>query len=71
MASLGMNCLRIPFNHRHFMDDRNPDIIKKKGFELLDRVINACAEHGLYTILDLHTVRKLSLLPLKLFARRS
>lgn len=55
MASLGMNCLRIPFNHRHFIDDRNPDVVKRKGFEFLDRVIDACAAEGIFTILDLHT----------------
>lgn len=55
LASLGLNCIRIPFNHRHFMNDRNPDVIKKEGFALLDRIINACAAEGMYTILDLHT----------------
>ncbi|PNH37992.1 hypothetical protein VD0004_g8809 [Verticillium dahliae] len=29
-ASLGVNCLRIPFNYRHFMDDDNPSVIKKR-----------------------------------------
>lgn len=54
-ASLGLNCLRVPFNYRHFMDDDNPDVIKESGFDLLDRVINACAKFNIYVVLDLHT----------------
>ena len=53
---LGFNCLRIPFNYRHFIDD-NGDLfkIKGKGFELLDRIVDICSQYGIYTILDLHT----------------
>jgi len=39
-ASLGLNCLRIPFNYRHFEDDMNPKVLKTEGFKQLDRVIN-------------------------------
>lgn len=38
-ASLGLNCLRIPVNYRHFEDDMNPRVLKKDGFKHLDRVI--------------------------------
>ncbi|KAH6684801.1 cellulase [Halenospora varia] len=55
-ASLGVNCLRIPFNYRHFEDDLNPGIYKEEGFQLLDRIVNLCAEQNLYVILDLHAV---------------
>ncbi|KAH7558303.1 putative cellulase [Bipolaris maydis] len=55
-ASLGMNCIRIPFNYRHFIDDQNPTHFKKKGFELLDRAVNICAKYHLYVVLDLHAV---------------
>ncbi|KAK4554312.1 endo-1,4-beta-glucanase [Recurvomyces mirabilis] len=54
-ASLGLNCLRIPLNHRYFMDDLNPSVIKPEGFKLVDRIVEACAAEGLYTILDMHT----------------
>ena len=54
-ASLGLNCIRIAFNYRHFEDDMNPRVLKPSGFKHLDRVIDICAKHGLYTILDLHT----------------
>jgi len=56
LASLGLNSLRIPFNYRHFESDADPFAIKEEGFALLDRVVEACAGHGIYTILDLHAV---------------
>lgn len=40
LASLGLNCLRIPFNYRHFEDDMNPRVLKAEGFKHLDRVID-------------------------------
>ncbi|KAM5350728.1 hypothetical protein ACJ41O_007233 [Fusarium nematophilum] len=55
-ASLGLNCIRIPFNYRHFIDDLEPDVIKQKGFDLLDRCVEICARHNLYAILDMHAV---------------
>ncbi|KAH7368175.1 glucan 1,3-beta-glucosidase [Plectosphaerella cucumerina] len=55
-ASLGFNCLRIPFNYRHFMDDDNPSVLKKSGFEQLDRIVDICAKYNIYVVLDLHAV---------------
>ncbi|OMP82365.1 Endoglucanase C [Diplodia seriata] len=55
-ASKGLNCLRIPFNYRHFEDDMNPRVLKESGFKHLDRVVDLCAKHRIYTILDMHTV---------------
>jgi aryl-phospho-beta-D-glucosidase BglC (GH1 family) len=52
--SLGLNCIRLPFNYRHFEDDLNPRVLKEEGFRHLDRVIDLCAQQGIYTILDLH-----------------
>ncbi len=54
LADLGMNCVRVPFHYRHFEDDGRPMELKEEGFALLDRVIDSCARHGLYTVLDLH-----------------
>ncbi|KAL4747007.1 hypothetical protein BDW72DRAFT_209930 [Aspergillus terricola var. indicus] len=56
LRSLGLNCLRLPFNHRHLEDDMNPRILKTGGFKHIDRVVKLCAEHEIYTVLDLHTV---------------
>lgn len=56
LASLGLNCVRIPLNYRHFEDDRAPFTIREEGFAYLDRVVAACARHGLYSVLDMHAV---------------
>ncbi|KAN0091233.1 glycoside hydrolase family 5 protein [Tylopilus felleus] len=29
--SLGLNCIRLPFNYRHFEDDMNPRVLKQEG----------------------------------------
>ena len=39
-ASVGLNCLRLPFNFRHFEDDMNPRVLKEEGFKHLDRVVD-------------------------------
>jgi hypothetical protein len=39
-SSLGLNCIRIPFNYRHFEDNMNPRVLKESGFKHLDRVID-------------------------------
>ncbi len=56
IASLGLNLLRVPVNYRHFEDDLHPFEIKASGFRYLDRVVDLCARHGIYTIVDLHAV---------------
>ena len=54
ISSLGLNLVRLPINYRHFEDDLHPFVLKEEGFKHLDRAIDACARHGVYTILDLH-----------------
>src|SRR5438445_444647 len=54
VRSLGLNLVRLPINYRHFEDDMRPFELKEEGFKHLDRAIDACARHGVYTILDLH-----------------
>jgi endoglucanase len=56
IQSLGLNLLRIPLNYRHFEDDMRPFEVKHDGFKQLDRVIDACGRHNVYTILDLHAL---------------
>ncbi|KAL5041060.1 glycoside hydrolase superfamily [Aspergillus fruticulosus] len=36
-AGLGLNCIRIPFNYRHFEDGMNPRALKEGRFKHLDR----------------------------------
>jgi endoglucanase len=54
IAALGMNCVRIPVNYRHWEDDSAPGELNPDGFEHLDRAIGACASQGIYTVIDLH-----------------
>jgi endoglucanase len=54
--SLGMNLIRIPVNYHLFEDDMNPRVIREGAFEHLDRVIELCAKHQIYTIIDLHAL---------------
>lgn len=56
IASLGLNLLRIPIHYRHFESDMQPFVIKQDGFRHLDRVIDLCAKHHIYTIIDLHSL---------------
>lgn len=56
LQSLGLNSVRIPFNYRHFESDDAPFEIRDEGFRLLDTVVDACARHGIYAILDLHAL---------------
>ena len=56
LQDLGLNSVRIPFNYRHFESDDAPFEIRAEGFRLLDSVVDACARHGIYAILDLHAV---------------
>jgi endoglucanase len=60
IASLGMNCVRIPVNYRHWNspgweeDDSRPGELNPEGFAHLDRAVDACASAGLYSVIDLH-----------------
>lgn len=56
LQSLGLNLVRLPVNYHHFEDDMEPFTIKESGFTHLDRVIDLCAQHEIYTIIDLHAV---------------
>src|ERR1041384_5525963 len=56
LASIGVNCFRLPLNYRHFEDDDRPFELKDEGFRTLDRAIESCARHQIYTVLDLHAL---------------
>ncbi|KAF4458223.1 murein transglycosylase [Fusarium albosuccineum] len=55
LQTLGINSLRLAFSYKHFEDDMNPRQLTEGGFKHLDRVIDLCSSHGIYTILDMHT----------------
>jgi endoglucanase len=54
--SMGLNLVRISINYHLFEDDMNPGVIKEEAFKHLDRVIDLCAKHQIYTIIDLHAL---------------
>ncbi|BEI81547.1 hypothetical protein CcaverHIS002_0207070 [Cutaneotrichosporon cavernicola] len=56
LAKIGFNCVRIAVNYRHFEDDLEPRVLKPDGFRHLDRVVDLCARHGIYTVIDLHAL---------------
>ncbi len=55
-ASKGLNYLRLPMNYRHFEDDMDPRVLKPNCFKHVDRVVDLCAKHNIYTTLDLHAL---------------
>ncbi|GAA3796779.1 hypothetical protein GCM10022226_15200 [Sphaerisporangium flaviroseum] len=56
LAGMGVNCVRIPVNYRHFESDDRPMEIIETGFRHLDRVIDLLAEHRIYSVIDLHAL---------------
>jgi aryl-phospho-beta-D-glucosidase BglC (GH1 family) len=56
LAGLGMNCVRIPINYRHFESDDRPFEIIEQGFHHLDRVIDLLGARGVYSVIDLHAL---------------
>ncbi|MET8004187.1 glycoside hydrolase family 5 protein [Nonomuraea glycinis] len=56
LADLGMNCVRIPINYRHFESDDRPFEIIEQGFHHLDRVIDLLGARGIYSVIDLHAL---------------
>src|SRR3954463_165550 len=56
LASLGLNCVRIPLNYRHRESAASPFQVIEAGFRHLDRAIAAGAAPGVYTLIDLHAL---------------
>jgi hypothetical protein len=57
LRKAGINLVRLPLNYRHFEDDAAPFKYKPSGFARLDAVLAACEAHGIYAVLDLHSVQ--------------
>jgi hypothetical protein len=57
LRKTGVNVVRLPLNYRHFEDDAAPYKYKASGFARLDRTLALCEAHGLYVVLDLHSVQ--------------
>jgi endoglucanase len=54
LADMGANFIRLPFNYRHFEDDRRPGEFRSDAFVYFDRVIELCRRYDMYVLLDLH-----------------
>jgi hypothetical protein len=50
----GFNSVRVPFNHRLFVSESEPEKLEGPGYELLDRIVDWCRKEGLFVILDMH-----------------
>ncbi len=57
LRKAGASVVRIPLNYRHFEDDADPFKYKEASFARLNEVLSHCENHGLYVILDLHSVQ--------------
>ena len=54
LADSGANAVRIPFWYRNVEDPAHPGKLWPDGLKLLDDLVDACAAHHVYAILDLH-----------------
>src|SRR6478752_6340875 len=54
LASLGVNCVRLPIHERHFEAD--PFEWLSEGFERLSRAVSLLGEAGIHSVIDLHAV---------------
>ncbi|HLL83806.1 MAG TPA: hypothetical protein VK420_14170 [Longimicrobium sp.] len=51
IAALGMNSVRVPFNHALLEDDSAPFVYKHRGWEVLNRLLDWCEAHQVYAVL--------------------
>lgn len=56
LADNGLNAVRIAINYRHWEDDDRPFELRPNAFRHLDRAVAACAEAGVYVIIDGHAL---------------
>lgn len=55
IAAMGLNMVRVPFNHTILEDDDAPFQYKDSGWALLDQLLHWCETHEVYVVLDLHS----------------
>jgi hypothetical protein len=56
LAAHGLNAVRIAINYRHWEDDDRPFELRPGAFRHLDRAVAACANAGIYVIIDAHAL---------------
>jgi aryl-phospho-beta-D-glucosidase BglC (GH1 family) len=57
LKAVGLSAIRLPVNYRHLESDLAPFEYLETGFARLDETLAWCEKHGLYVILDLHSVQ--------------
>lgn len=56
LKASGASAIRLPVNYRHFENDLAPFEYLESGFTRLEQALDWCEKHGLYVILDLHSL---------------
>ncbi|MDD2238245.1 MAG: cellulase family glycosylhydrolase, partial [Kiritimatiellae bacterium] len=54
LQSIGINCIRLPFNYDLIMNDAGEMLPEQQWSPRLDGVVAECAKRGMFCILDLH-----------------
>ena len=56
IAELGLNVVRVPFNHT-ILEDENPlGNYSARGWKYIDNLLDWCERHKVYVVLDFHSV---------------
>ena len=56
IAELGLNVVRVPFNHT-ILEDANPlENYSARGWKYIDNLLDWCERHKVYAVLDFHSV---------------
>ncbi len=56
LKETGVNIIRVPFNYHLFFDDKNPKVLKERGFCYFDRLLAFCRKYEIFLLPDLHAV---------------
>lgn len=56
LRDTGINLIRVPFHYGLFIDDKEPEKLREKGFEYFDRILKFCTKYEIYLLPDLHSV---------------
>ena len=56
IAEIGLNTVRVPFNHTILEDDNPLEDYTARGWKYLDRLMNWCEKHNIYVVLDFHAL---------------
>ena len=54
LSSLGMNSVRLPLKAAAFLKEEEGISFDEETFAILDEILDACEEYGIYAVLDMH-----------------